>query len=81
MDPWLVVWLVVGLLTTVALLAMLGFLVRHVILLGRTAGRMQDELLPIADEVAAASARAADAAASLSGRAEPERSARRRGPR
>jgi hypothetical protein len=81
MDPWLVVWLVVGLLTTVALLAMLGFLVRHVILLGRTAGRMQEELLPIADEVAAASARAADAAARLSARAEPERSARRRGHR
>jgi hypothetical protein len=78
MDPWLVVWLVVGLLTTVALLAMLGFLVRHVILLGRTAGRMQEELLPIADEVAAASARAADAAASLSQRAEPRRSVRRR---
>jgi hypothetical protein len=81
MDPWLVVWLVVGLLTTVALLAMLGFLVRHVILLGRSAGRMQEELLPIADEVAAASARAADAATSLSQRAEPERSARRRGHR
>jgi hypothetical protein len=81
MDPWLVVWLVVGLLTTVALLAMIGFLVRHVILLGRTAGRMQEELFPIADEVAAASARAADEVAGLSARAEPERSARRRGHR
>lgn len=48
MEAWLVVWLVVGLVTTVALLVMLGFLVRHVILLGRTAGRMQEELQPIA---------------------------------
>jgi hypothetical protein len=81
MEAWLVVWLVVGLLTTAALLVMLGFLVRHVILLGRTAGRLQDELQPIADELAAASARAADAAASLTGRGKPQRSARRRGHR
>ena len=71
MEAWLVVWLVVGLVTTAALLVMLGFLVRHVILLGRTAGRMQEELQPIADEVAAASARAADTAARLSERASP----------
>ena len=69
MEAWLVVWLVVGLVTTGALLVMLGFLVRHVILLGRTASRMQEELQPIADELAAASARAADAAAGLSERA------------
>jgi F0F1-type ATP synthase membrane subunit b/b' len=81
MEAWLVVWLVVGLLTTAALLVMLGFLVRHVILLGRTAGRLQDELQPIADELAAASARAADAAANLSGRGKLQRSARRRGHR
>ena len=54
MEAWLVVWLVVGLVTTAALLVMLGFLVRHVILLGRTAGRMQEEIQPIADEVVAA---------------------------
>jgi hypothetical protein len=69
MDTWLVVWLVVGLVTTVALLVMLGFLVRHVILLGRTAGRMQADLQPIAEELTAASARAADTAAGLSRRA------------
>jgi hypothetical protein len=61
---------------------MLGFLVRHVILLGRTAGRMQDELRPIAEEVAAASARAADTAAGLSERASAKGTpARRRDPR
>jgi hypothetical protein len=62
-EGWLVVWLVIGLVTTGALLVMLGFLVRHVILLGRTASRMQAELQPIAEEIAAASSRAADTAA------------------
>jgi hypothetical protein len=80
-EAWLVVWLVVGLVTTGALLVMLGYLVRHVILLGRTAGRMQQELQPIADEVAAASARAADTAAGLSERASSARTPRRKGPR
>lgn len=77
MEPWLVVWLVVGLTTTAALLVMVGFLVRHVILLGRTASRMQGELQPIADEFAAASARAAENAASLPGRATAKRPAPR----
>ena len=96
MEAWLAVWLVVVLVTTVALLVMLAFLVRHVILLGRTAGRMQEELQPIADEVAAASARAggataidpgmaaraADTASRFSERASPHgASSRRRGPR
>lgn len=81
MEAWLVVWLVVGLITTAALLGMLGFLVHHVILLGRTAGRLQDELQPVTDELAAASTRAANSAADLSGRAKPRSSARRRGHR
>jgi hypothetical protein len=81
MEPWLVVWLVVGLVTTVMLLVMLGFLVRHTILLGRTAGKMQDELQPIADDLAAASARVAEKAAHLSDRASPSRGSRSRGSR
>jgi hypothetical protein len=81
MDTWLVVWLVISLVTTAALLVMLGFLVRHVILLGRTAGRMQAELQPIADELSAASARAADTAAGLSGRASAGAPTRRKGRR
>jgi hypothetical protein len=81
MEPWLVVWLVVGLFTTAALLVMVAFLVRHAILLGRTAGRLQEELSPVAEELAAASARAADAAAGLSARPasrRPTRTKRRR---
>jgi hypothetical protein len=79
MEAWLVVWLVVGLVTTGMLLVMLGFLVRHTILLGRTAGKMQDELQPIADDLAAASAQAADKAAHLSDRASPSERSRRQG--
>ncbi len=48
MEPWLVVWLIVGLGTTAALLAVLISLVRQAILLGRTAARMQEELGPLA---------------------------------
>jgi hypothetical protein len=81
MEPWLVVWLVIGLVTTGALLVILLFLIRHAILLGRTAARMQRELQPIADELAAASARGADAAAGLSARAEASRTAPRKGRR
>ena len=81
MEPWLVVWLIVGLVTTAALLVMLGFLVRHVILLGRTASRMQEELQPITEELAAKSARAADRAAGLSGRAAAKAPVRRKGRR
>jgi hypothetical protein len=68
-EPWLVVWLVNGLVSIGVLLVLLAFLIRHVILLGRTARRLQEELQPIADELAAGSARAADTAARFSGRA------------
>jgi len=81
MEAWLVVWLVVGLVTTGMLLVMLGFLVRHTILLGRTAEKMQDELQPIADDLAAASAQAAEKAAHLSDRASPSQGSRGRGSR
>ncbi|HEX5936718.1 MAG TPA: hypothetical protein VFZ75_03345 [Actinomycetota bacterium] len=69
MEPWLVVWLVNGLVSIGVLLVLLAFLIRHVILLGRTARRMQEELQPIADELAASSARAADTAGRFSDRA------------
>ena len=73
MEPWLVVWLVVGLTTTVALVALLAFLTHQVILLGRTAAAMQEELRPVTEKIAAASARAADAAARLTSRAHDRR--------
>jgi hypothetical protein len=67
-EPWLVVWLIVAITTALALVVVVASLVRQVVLLGRTASRLQQELSPITDEVAAASARAAEAAAGLSSR-------------
>ena len=78
MEPWLVVWLVNGLVSIGVLLVLLGFLIRHAILLGRTAKRMQEELQPLADELAAGSARASDTAAGFATRVSPPRAARRR---
>ncbi|MGZ5212232.1 MAG: hypothetical protein ACXWEJ_02390 [Actinomycetota bacterium] len=52
MAPWLVVWFVVGIVSTVALLACLIGLVRHVLVLGRTVKQLQDEVQPIADDLA-----------------------------
>jgi hypothetical protein len=76
-EPWLVVWLIVAITTTVALIVVLASLVRQVVLIGRTASRLRQELTPIADEVAAASARAAGTAATLSSRTSPSEPLRR----
>jgi hypothetical protein len=65
MSTWLVVWLVVGLVTTVALAAFSFWLVRHAILVGRTMGRVSDELTPLTDEIARGSTRASERAAAL----------------
>jgi hypothetical protein len=52
MASWLVVWFVVGIVSTAAVLACLAGLVRHVLILGRTVKRMQEEVRPIADDLA-----------------------------
>ncbi|HET9671321.1 MAG TPA: hypothetical protein VFQ40_00560 [Actinomycetota bacterium] len=81
MRPWLVVWLLATLVTTVAVGVIVAALVRQVVLTSRAAGRLQDEVRPIQDEIAAASARAAETAAGLSTRATPKGAGRRRGRR
>ena len=48
-----VVWLTVGLVTTVAMIAMLVALVRHILLIGRAARRLNDEVAPIMQEIQA----------------------------
>lgn len=53
-----IVWIVTGLVTTLALVAMLVALVRHFILLGRTLSRLQEEIAPIAEEITAGGNRA-----------------------
>lgn len=52
MASWLVVWFVVGIVSTVAILACLIGLMRHVLVLGRTVRQLQEEVRPIADDLA-----------------------------
>ena len=52
MGPWLVVWFVVGIVSTVAVLACLIGLLRHLLVLGRTVKQLQEEVQPIADDLA-----------------------------
>jgi hypothetical protein len=54
-----VVWLVVALVSTAAVVAVLVALVRHVLVLVRALGRFQREVNPIAREIAAEGDRAA----------------------
>jgi hypothetical protein len=46
-----VVWLTMGLVTTLAMIALLVALVRHVLLVGRAARQLQDEIEPIRAEI------------------------------
>jgi len=47
-----VVWFVVAIVSTVAVLACVAGLVRHVLVLGRTVRQIQEEVQPIADGLA-----------------------------
>ena len=51
MTTTALVWLVVGLLSLVAVLAVLISLIRHVFVLGRAAGRFQEEVGPLTREI------------------------------
>ena len=65
MGTWLLVWFVIGIVSTIAVLAFLIALIRHMVVLGRTARRMQDELAPIAQEIATQGDRASERASRL----------------
>lgn len=68
MTTTALVWFVIGLLTLVAVLALLIALVRHVMLLGRAARRFQEEVTPIAEDISAMSDRASNRPKALSRR-------------
>jgi hypothetical protein len=51
MTTTALVWLVVGLLSLVAVLAVLISLIRHLFVLGRAARRFQDEVGPLTREI------------------------------
>ena len=51
MSSWLVVWLVLTLLSTLALAAVLVGLVRSALVLGRSVSRFGEEVGPLASEI------------------------------
>jgi FlaG/FlaF family flagellin (archaellin) len=59
------VWIIVGVVSTLAIGVVLAGLVRHVFLLGRTLRRFQEEVQPIAEDIAAEGERASSRAARL----------------
>ena len=65
MNPWILVWLIVAIVTTAALIAFGIALGRHALILGRSVKRFQDEVQPVAEEIAAGSNRASEKAAAL----------------
>lgn len=59
------VWIIVGVVSTLAIAVVLVGLVRHVLLLGRTLRRFQEEVQPIAEDIAAEGERASSRAGDL----------------
>jgi hypothetical protein len=64
-NTWILVWLVVTLLSTIAVAVVLVALVRHGALVGRTAKKLQREVGAMTDELARQSSRASDRASHL----------------
>jgi hypothetical protein len=79
MASWLVVWFVVGIVSTVAVMACLIGLMRHVLVLARTLKQLQDEVQPIADDVAKEGQRAGAHASAIGERRRRGSTSRARG--
>ena len=60
LAPWLVTWFVVAIVSTVAVLACLIGLLRHLLVLGRTVKELQAELQPLTDDLSREGQRASD---------------------
>ncbi len=65
MSAWILVWFIIFVLGTLALIAFSIGLGREVLLLGRTAKRAQDELQPMVSQISQAGGRAAAVAGNL----------------
>ena len=65
LAPWLVTWFVVAIVSTVAVIACLIGLLRHLLVLGRTVKQMQEEMRPIAEELARERQRASEHVAAI----------------
>jgi hypothetical protein len=64
-STWIFVWLIVTLLSTIAVIVVLVALGRHAALVGRSAKKLQGEVGPLSEELARQSARASDRASRL----------------
>ena len=60
LAPWLVTWFVVGIVSTIAVLACLIGLLRHLLVLGRTVKQLQDEVRPLSEELSREQRRASE---------------------
>jgi hypothetical protein len=60
------VWLIVGLVTTAAMIAVLVGLVRHLLVLGRSLRRFQEATTPMAEEISAQADQASRRASTIS---------------
>jgi hypothetical protein len=62
------VWFVIGIVSTLAILACLLGLVRHLLILGRTVKELQKELRPITNDLAREGQRAGEHASAIGDR-------------
>jgi len=67
-GTWLIIWFVICIVTTIAVLAFFAALIRQLLLLGRTARLMQDELSPIVREISDEGMRASERGSRLGSR-------------
>jgi hypothetical protein len=51
-NVWILCWFVIAVLSTLVVIVCAVALVRHILLLGRTAKQAQDEIQPIVDDIA-----------------------------
>jgi hypothetical protein len=64
-SSWLIWWFVIVLVTTLVITVVIVGLVRHGLVVGRAAERFQEEIGPLADQIAAEGGRASAHAARL----------------
>jgi hypothetical protein len=65
MSTWLIVWFIVAFVSTAAVLACLVALIRHALVLGRSAREFQEAVKPLADAISADGRRASERSGSL----------------
>jgi len=64
-STWIGIWLLIALLSTMAIVIVLIGLGRHVQIVGRSAAEARDELAPLAEEISRGGAKASERAQNL----------------